>query len=61
MPKLVLINPVDRRNIFSFLNPGRSKSNGVLFAPPIGLGCLAAVTPREWQVELIDESVSPFA
>jgi radical SAM superfamily enzyme YgiQ (UPF0313 family) len=57
---LLLINPVNSVNIFSYLNPKKAKSNGVAFVPPIGLGYIAAVTPPNWEVKLIDESIEPF-
>jgi radical SAM superfamily enzyme YgiQ (UPF0313 family) len=60
MPKLLLINPVNPVNIFSFLKPNFSRTNGVVFVPPIGLGYIAAVTPKSWQVKLLDEAVDPF-
>jgi radical SAM superfamily enzyme YgiQ (UPF0313 family) len=60
LPKLVLINPVNSVNIFSFLQPKRAKSNGVAFVPPIGLGYIAALTPPHWKVKLLDESIIPF-
>jgi radical SAM superfamily enzyme YgiQ (UPF0313 family) len=60
MPKLLLINPVNPVNIFSFLRPSFSRSNGVVFVPPIGLGYIAAVTPKNWQVKILDEAVDPF-
>jgi len=60
MPKLLLINPVNPVNIFSFLRPNFSRTNGVVFVPPIGLGYIAAVTPKSWQVKILDEAVDPF-
>jgi radical SAM superfamily enzyme YgiQ (UPF0313 family) len=60
MFRLLLINPINPVNIFSFLNPNFSKTNGVVFVPPIGLGYIAAVTPKNWQVKIIDEAVDPF-
>ena len=60
MPKLLLINPVNPVNIFSFLNPKNSKTNGVAFVPPIGLGYIAALTPADWEIHLQDESIAPF-
>ena len=58
MPRLLLINPVNPVNIFSFLNPKKAESNGVVFVPPLGLGYIAAVTPGNWDIELADESVA---
>ncbi|MEW5869061.1 MAG: radical SAM protein [Chloroflexota bacterium] len=52
--KLVLINPV---------NPARTGltvNKGSRF-PPIGLGIVAALTPENWQVELVDENWEGFA
>jgi len=60
VPKLLLINPVNPVNIFSFLSPKTSKNNGVVFVPPIGLGYIAALTPDDWEVKLKDESIAPF-
>ena len=60
MFRLLLINPINPVNIFSFLNPNFSKTNGVVFVPPIGLGYIAAVTPKNWQVKIKDEAVDPF-
>jgi hypothetical protein len=60
MPKLLLINPINPFNIFSFLKSKFGKNNGVVFAPPIGLGYIAAVTPEYWQIKILDEAVAPF-
>jgi radical SAM superfamily enzyme YgiQ (UPF0313 family) len=55
MKKLVLINPVNRlsRKIYKSLR-------FVLF-PPLGLGYIAALTPKDWQIELIDENIDDFS
>ena len=52
--KLILINPV---------NPARTglTVNKSSRFPPIGLGIVAALTPDEWEVSLIDENWAPFA
>jgi radical SAM superfamily enzyme YgiQ (UPF0313 family) len=51
--KLLLINPVNK-----------SGKNMALIAgskyPPIGLGIIAALTPENWDVEIIDENQSEF-
>ncbi len=51
--KLVLINPV---------NPVRNglTINKTSRFPPIGLGIIAALTPKSWDVSLIDENWAPF-
>lgn len=51
--KLVLINPV---------NPARTglTVNKSSRFPPISLGIVAALTPAEWDVEIIDECWEPF-
>jgi radical SAM superfamily enzyme YgiQ (UPF0313 family) len=51
--KLVLINPVNEaRTGFTFNESSRF--------PPLSLGIVAALTPPEWEVELIDENYEPF-
>jgi radical SAM superfamily enzyme YgiQ (UPF0313 family) len=60
MPRLLLINPINPVNIFSFLKSKFGKNNGVVFVPPIGLGYIAAVTPESWQIKILDEAVDPF-
>jgi radical SAM superfamily enzyme YgiQ (UPF0313 family) len=53
MKKLILINPVNTaRSGFSVNRSSRF--------PPLGLGIVAALTPDEWEVELLDENVTPF-
>jgi radical SAM superfamily enzyme YgiQ (UPF0313 family) len=51
--RLILINPV---------NPARTglSLNRSSRFPPIGLGIVAALTPREWAVELTDENWTPW-
>ena len=51
--KLVLINPVNPARTGLTINEGSR-------FPPIGLGIVAALTPREWEVELVDENWEPF-
>jgi radical SAM superfamily enzyme YgiQ (UPF0313 family) len=51
--KLLLINPV---------NPGR---RGLTVNPssrfqPLGLGIIAALTPHDWKIEIVDENFAPF-
>jgi radical SAM superfamily enzyme YgiQ (UPF0313 family) len=51
--KLLLINPVNpARTGFSIRRSSRF--------PPLGLGIVAALTPAEWTVELIDENFERF-
>jgi len=52
--RLVLINPVNLKR--TGLTVNRSSR-----FPPIGLGLVAALTPRPWEVELVDENWGPFA
>ncbi|MGD8457854.1 MAG: radical SAM protein [Anaerolineales bacterium] len=54
MPKLVLINPV---------NPARTglTINTSSRFPPIGLGIVAALTPDNWEIALIDENWESFS
>jgi radical SAM superfamily enzyme YgiQ (UPF0313 family) len=51
--KLLLINPRNPR----FTGLSVSWSNRI---PPLGLGIVAALTPGDWEVEIVDENVSPF-
>ena len=51
--RLLLIHPVNARfKGFSSNRYGRF--------PPLGLGYIAALTPEDWDVELIDENFTPF-
>ncbi len=49
MKKLVLINPVDK--VFSGKKIRKSSN-----LPPLGLGIVAALTPDDWDVKIIDEN-----
>ena len=53
MKKLILINPV---------NPARTglTVNKSSRFPPISLGIIAALTPADWEVEILDECWEPF-
>lgn len=51
--KLILINPID----YSGKNLANSPGNKY---PPLGLGIVAALTPKHWEVEIIDENYSRF-
>jgi radical SAM superfamily enzyme YgiQ (UPF0313 family) len=51
--KLVLINPVNP------LRTGLTVNKSSRF-PPIGLGIVAALTPKSWEIALIDENWEPF-
>jgi len=52
MKKLLLINPVGRKS-------GYLMSKYSTF-PPLGLAYVAAVTPSDWTVKIIDENFEPF-
>lgn len=52
--KLLLINPVNLGRT------GFSESHSSRF-PPLGLGIVAALTPPDWNVEVIDENFSEFS
>jgi radical SAM superfamily enzyme YgiQ (UPF0313 family) len=52
--KLLLINPVNRRRVGLTINPSSR-------FPPLGLGIVAALTPSNWSVKIIDENFEPFA
>ncbi len=51
--KLLLINPVNPRRIGLTINPSSRFQ-------PLGLGIVAALTPDNWEVEIIDENFVPF-
>ena len=52
--KLILINPVNNsRTGFSINHSSRF--------PPLGLGVIAALTPPDWDVEIIDENFDDFS
>ncbi|MBN2386470.1 MAG: B12-binding domain-containing radical SAM protein [Anaerolineales bacterium] len=51
--KLVLINPVNPTRTGLTVNPSSR-------FPPISLGIVAALTPADWEVELVDENWEPF-
>jgi radical SAM superfamily enzyme YgiQ (UPF0313 family) len=51
--KLLLVNPVNPRRVGLTVNPSSRFQ-------PLGLGIIAALTPHEWRVEIIDENFAPF-
>jgi radical SAM superfamily enzyme YgiQ (UPF0313 family) len=52
--KLLLINPVNPRRVGLTVNPSSRFQ-------PLGLGVIAALTPNDWEVEILDENFSPFS
>ncbi|MGB7539835.1 MAG: radical SAM protein [Anaerolineales bacterium] len=51
--RLILINPINpARTGLSFNRSSRF--------PPLGLGIVAALTPADWEIELVDENWEPF-
>jgi len=50
---LLLINPVNPHRTGLTVNPSSR-------FPPLGLGIVAALTPEDWQVEIVDENFEPF-
>jgi radical SAM superfamily enzyme YgiQ (UPF0313 family) len=50
---LLLVNPVDSENK-GFVKNLSSRHQ------PLNLGLIAAMTPREWKIKIIDENVRPF-
>jgi len=58
--RLLLINPKLPDSFWSFkwaiyaILPGKRAVN-----PPLGLATLAALCPKDWQVEIVDENVQP--
>jgi len=51
--KLVLVNPVNPSRVGLTVNPSSRFQ-------PLGLGIVAALTPRDWKVEIVDENFAPF-
>ncbi|MFX1310981.1 MAG: B12-binding domain-containing radical SAM protein [Promethearchaeota archaeon] len=51
--RLLLINPVNQDKIGLTINPSST-------FPPLGLGIVAALTPEDFQVKLIDENFETF-
>lgn len=52
--KLILINPVNRERA------GFSTNHSSRF-PPLSLGIIAALTPEDWEVQVIDENFDEFS
>ena len=55
--KLLLINPVNR--LFHKYRVGLNSTSTTHFQP-LGLGIIAALTPDNWEIELIDENFTDF-
>jgi radical SAM superfamily enzyme YgiQ (UPF0313 family) len=53
MKKLVLINPLSRRSGFLL--------SKISTFPPLGLAYVAAVTPPNWQIKILDENFDQFS
>jgi radical SAM superfamily enzyme YgiQ (UPF0313 family) len=51
--RLLLINPVNRNRAGLTINPSSA-------FPPLGLGIIAALTPKDFSVEIIDENFDVF-
>ncbi len=51
--KLLLINPVNPHRVGLTVNPSSRFQ-------PLGLGLVAALTPVDWDIEIIDENFKPF-
>lgn len=51
--KLILINPFNRRTREKLFDMST-------ISPPLGLGVIAALTPDDWDIELIDENFDEF-
>jgi radical SAM superfamily enzyme YgiQ (UPF0313 family) len=51
--KLLLVNPVNPSRVGLSVNPSSRFQ-------PLGLGIIAALTPKDWKVEIIDENFAPF-
>ena len=57
--KLYLINPLFEPTIWSF--QGLQSLTGTSFSTtPLGLATVAALTPKHWDVEIVDENVEPI-
>lgn len=56
MSRLTLIKPVN----LLYQRSLRKTGAGVPPVPPVALGILAALTPKHWQVKIIDENFAPF-
>ena len=60
-PRLLLINPKFKESFWSFrwaldeVLDGKSAVN-----PPLGLATIAALTPKHWDVRIVDENVEPI-
>ena len=60
-PKLLLINPKFPESFWSFswtfdkVIPNQRTS-----VPPLGLATLAALSPQDWDIEIIDENIEPI-
>ncbi|MCK5079457.1 MAG: B12-binding domain-containing radical SAM protein [Bacteroidales bacterium] len=52
--KLILINPFNQHT-----KQGTYDTHTI--SPPLGLGIIAALTPKDWEVEIIDENFEEFA
>ncbi len=55
--KLILVNPINQ--LFYENRVGLTANKATKFQP-LGLGIIAALTPENWEVKLIDENFSPF-
>jgi radical SAM superfamily enzyme YgiQ (UPF0313 family) len=51
--KLLLVNPVNPSRVGLTVNPSSRFQ-------PLGLGIIAALTPHDWKVEIVDENFAPF-
>lgn len=51
--KLLLVNPVNPGRVGLTVNPSSRFQ-------PLGLGIIAALTPHNWNVEIVDENFAPF-
>ena len=60
-PRLLLINPKFKESFWSFrwaldeVLDGKSAVN-----PPLGLATIAALTPKHWDIRIVDENVEPI-